>query len=206
MILRKFFQSSFLTILFLLVFIVNSNEINAQKHSEVKPVFVELSKIHDLIAKISDNKLRGLKDGMVLDANKDGIKDIAVIVELTNPTVEGIRNIKNLYSNLKIQYLCEASNNCADEIDLSTPAFLIIHGKNKGWKINNISTFQSKNPILFRGRENILSFQKTRLERNEDTMGLFKDKNGIGFDFGTEASELYLQFKKGKYNWYETEP
>lgn len=181
-------------------------EINAQAYKEVKTTYIDLDKINQLISNISGNELKGLKDGMILDANKDGIKDIAVIVELTSPTISSLSNMKRLLTNFKIQYLCERFNNCADEVELKSPAFLIIHGANKSWKINDINNFRPKNLILFRGRENIMSFQRSRLDRNEDTMNVFLDKNGIGFDFGTEASEGYLQFRKGKYHWYETEP
>ena len=149
---------------------------------------VSTTDLKPIVSSVASSSLKVVSDGIIIDTNRDGIEDIAVIVNLVKPRPEGIIDLKNV-PKLKLQYLCGngGENNCADEIEFANPVLLVIHGKNKGWNLKGISNFKPLNSILFRGRSNIHAFQKDKYPTNEELFEIFKYKFGIGFKLSTEA-------------------
>jgi hypothetical protein len=169
------------------------------------PISFAQNNTKDLVKTLSSNTLvsGGLAE-IIADFNGDGIKDIAVIVELSQTNASGLKSIKSHFS---IDYLCGTPAPCTDDIDSENSALLIIHGKNKGWELRNVSSFKMKSGILLRGRSNVYAFQKSRFSEKVSGMKIVKGKNGkVWLEFSTEASEGILKWKAGKYTWYETEP
>jgi hypothetical protein len=182
---RVFFLTSFIFFLFSIV------------HSQSNSI--------DLVKKLSDSHLIVSElHELVGDFNEDGIKDLAVIVKLDQPTISGVYGIKSYF---KVDYLCGSPIPCGDEIEPESSSLLIIHGKTKGWELKKTWSFKMKSAILLRGRSNVYAFQKSRFSEKISGMKIVKGKNGkVWLEFSTEASEGILKWKAGKYTWYETEP
>ncbi len=140
----------------------------------------------------------------MLDLNADGIQDIAVLVRLSNATIDALNRAKQLAS---IVSLCGAPAPCDEELKLSDSALLVLHGKTKGWHKNNDSPFDFKQAFLLRGRDNVLAFQQANFDSLEPSIRVKKSKNGrYWLELATEASEGILQWRSGRYSWRETEP
>jgi hypothetical protein len=161
--------------------------------------------VKDLVKTLSaETLIAGGSDEMVGDFNSDGIKDIAVIVQLSQQDMSGLKNVKSYF---KIDYLCGTSVPCLSEVESENPALLIIHGKTKGWELKKTWSFKMKSGILLRGRSNVHAFQKSRFSEKVSGMEIVKGKNGkVWLEFSTEASEGILKWKAGRYIWEETEP
>ena len=150
------------------------------------------SNVEDLVKLLSGEKLkvetRATPYQLVGDFNGDKIKDVAVIVSLSD-------TVKNVGKTVKIRYPYYFEK----EVDAKDLALLIIHGKGKGWQ------FAQKSSVLLLGRSSALIFQKDRLGETGDGMELDKDKRGkAGIYFVTEGSSGTLKWNGKKYTWTES--
>ncbi|MGI8789053.1 MAG: hypothetical protein ACR2HG_15030 [Pyrinomonadaceae bacterium] len=128
---------------------------------------------------------------LVADFDGDKIKDVAVIVRLSD-------TVKNIAKNVKIEYPYYFGK---DKIDTELLALFIIHGKGKGWQ------FAQKSSVLLLGRSSALIFQKERLNETGDGMKLEKDKRGrTGIYLITEGADGTIKWNGKKYTWTESQP
>ena len=159
----------------------------------------ETMSIEDLVKCLSDGKLqvetKAVPYQLIGDFNDDKVKDVAVIVSLSD-TVENISKfvkIENPYARA-----------WGKEVNTELLALFIIHGKGKGWQ------FAQKSSVLFLGNNSALIFQKSRLSEFGDkgnNWEVEKDRNGkVNLLFGTEASEGILKWNGKRYTWTETQP
>ena len=151
-------------------------------------------KVEDLVNSLSAGKLqveiRATPYQLVADFNGDKIKDVAVVVKLSD-------TIENISKKIRIEYPYYFKK----EVDREILALMIVHGKGKGWQ------FAQKSAVLFLGRNSALIFQKDRLDETGDGMKLEKDKRGrAGIYFITEGSDGTLKWNGRKYVWTETQP
>ncbi len=151
-------------------------------------------KVEDLVKSLSGGKLqvetKATPYQLVADFDGDKIKDVAVVVSLSD-------TVENIAKNVKIVYPYFFKK----EVDTEILALFIIHGKGKGWQ------YAQKSAVLFLGRNSALIFQKDRLGESGDGMELEKDKRGrVGIYFITEGSSGTIKWNGKKYVWTETQP
>lgn len=154
-------------------------------------------KVEDLVKSLSGSKLKvetkAVPYQLVGDFNGDKIKDVAVIVSLSD-------TVKNIAKTVKIEYPYYSGK----EVDAEDLALFVIHGAGKGWQ------FAQKSSVLFLGRSSALIFQKSRLGEhgeNGNNWEIEKDKRGRErLFFATEGSDGTLKWNGKKYIWTETNP
>ncbi len=152
--------------------------------------------VEDLVKSLSDGKLqvetKATPYKLIGDFNGDKVKDVAVIVSLSD-TVENIGKVVKIENPYARAW--------GKEIKTELLALFVIHGKGKGWQ------FAQKSSILFLGRNSALIFQKERLNETGNGMRIEKNKGGkISIIFPTEASDGILKWNGKKYTWTETQP
>lgn len=153
--------------------------------------------VEDLVKSVSGGKLtvetKAKPYELIGDFNGDKIKDVAVIVDLSD-------TVENVAKSVNIEYPYYTGK----EVDADALALFIIHGKGKGWQ------FAQKSSILFLGSNSALIFQKPRLGEYGENGGnweIQKDKRGkVHLFFATEGSDGTLRWNGKKYVWTETEP
>jgi len=155
------------------------------------------SSVEDLVKTLSDKKLqvetKAAPYQLVGDFNGDKIKDVAVIVSLSD-------TIENIGKTVKIEY--PYARAWGKEVDAEDLALFIIHGKGKGWQ------FAQKSSVLMVGRNSVLIFQKDRLGSDlVRAMEIEKDRRGkASIVFITEGSDGTLKWNGKKYTWTESQP
>ena len=150
------------------------------------------SSVEDLVKSLSGKKLkvetRATPYQLIGDFNGDKVKDVAVIVSLSD-------TVENTVKTVKIEYPYYFKK----VVDANDLALFIIHGKGKGWQ------FAQKSSVLFLGRSSALIFQKSRLDEKGGGMELDKDKRGkTNIYFVTEGSSGTLKWNGKKYIWTES--
>lgn len=155
--------------------------------------------VENLVKSLSGGKLqvetRAFPYKLIGDFNGDKVKDVAVIVSLSD-TVENIGKIVKIENPYARAW--------GKEINTELLALFIIHGKGKGWQ------FAQKSSVLFLGRNSALIFQKSRLgEHGErgNNWEIEKDKRGkVNLFFSTEGSDGTMKWNGKKYVWTESQP
>ena len=181
----KVFASTLITIFILLLCLSVSAQAQTAK------------KVENLVKSLSSGKLRvetrAVPYELIGDFNGDKVKDVAIIVSLSD-------TVENIAKDVNIEYPYFSGK----EVDTQDLALFIIHGKGKGWK------FAQKSSILFLGRSSVLIFQKSRLgEHGEkgNNWEIAKDKRGkVNLFFGTEGSDGIMKWNGKKYVWSESQP
>lgn len=151
----------------------------------------------DLVKSISGGKLKvetkAVPYELIGDFNGDKVKDVAVIVSLSDTPA-------NVAKSVKVQYPYYGEK----EVSTEDLALFIIHGKGKGWQ------FAQKNSVLFLGRSSALIFQKPRLGEhgeNGSNWEIKQDKRGkVSLFFATEGSDGTMKWNGKRYKWTETNP
>jgi hypothetical protein len=137
------------------------------------------------------------------DFNNDGIVDIAVLARYKTPQDQKPMSDTRL---MQTTYLCGPGPSCKQDIKLNQPGLLILHGKVKGWEKANPEQFSVLSVNFLRGRNNVFAFQEAYFSEKKIPVDITRSKKGkTKLEFSTEASEGILEWKNGRYTWYETQ-
>ncbi len=150
--------------------------------------------VEDLVKSLSRGTLqietRATPHKLIGDFNGDKIKDVAVIVNLSD-------TVENIEKTVKVQYPYYFGK----DVDTDILALFIIHGKGKGWE------FAQKSAVLLLGRNSALIFQKDRLNETGDAMQAKQDRRKkTSLYLITEGADGTIKWNGKKYIWSESQP